>query len=182
MDLSALAKSLYQRRHAAVVVPYEPRMMNWEPVEHACHNNTDRYVRENPGCKTIRGWLVFDFTLGASIGWPPFFRFTAHSVVEDADGRLFDLTPSKASQRYPFLQHERPASEFDAFVAAVTRTSIIRCEAGCFRMPFAGARSARPCAIFAAGRVGRLAPLIVPLHERLGRRLNAEISVASHLN
>jgi hypothetical protein len=31
-------------------------------------------------------------------------RFTAHSVVERADGSLIDITPnSRASQRYPFI-------------------------------------------------------------------------------
>jgi hypothetical protein len=41
--------------------------------------------------------------------------FTAHAVVEDPAGRLFDTTPSKASQRYPFLRHEE---EFEAIIAA----------------------------------------------------------------
>ncbi len=119
IDLLAVMKSLYDRQQTAVVVPYElTSIKSGNPREHECHNNADRYVLENPGCKSIRGWLVFDYTMGALIGWRPFFRFTAHSVVERADGRLFDPTPSKASQRYPFLRHEGPESEFEAIVAA----------------------------------------------------------------
>ncbi len=48
----------------------------------------------------------------------PICRFTAHSLVEDPTGRLFDPTPSKASRRYPFLRHEGPEAEFMAIVEA----------------------------------------------------------------
>ena len=119
VDLLALKKSLYARRRAAVVVPCEPApMKSAKPREHECHINVDRYVLENPGCKSIRGWLVFDFTAMSLIGARPFFRFTSHSVVEAADGRLFDPTPSQASQRYPFLRHEGPEGEFEAIIQA----------------------------------------------------------------
>ena len=38
-------------------------------------------------------------------------QFVAHSVVESPDGTLVDITPSFASQRYPFIRH--PGSEKD---------------------------------------------------------------------
>ena len=41
-----------------------------------------------------------------------------YEPTERADGRLFDPTPTQASQRYPFLRHEGPESEFDAIIAA----------------------------------------------------------------
>jgi hypothetical protein len=91
-------------------VPYEPQtMVSGPPSEHECHNNVERWVSEHPDHKAVRGWLVFDL-LG---------RFTAHSVVEAPDGRLFDLTPAPlASQRYPFLRHHGPDIEFEAIVRA----------------------------------------------------------------
>jgi hypothetical protein len=86
-------------------------------------------VSEHPVHKSVRGWLVFDLTgneigrrmLSLALRLPvplPLCRFTAHSVVETPDGRLFDLTPSQASQRYPFLRHHEPDSELEAIVLA----------------------------------------------------------------
>jgi hypothetical protein len=109
IDLRALWQSLYARRAEAVVVPYEPRTVSsGPPTEHECHINVDRWVLEHPDHKPVRGWLVFNL-LG---------RFTAHSVAEAPDGSLFDLTPSRASRRYPFLRHQGPEGEFEAIVLA----------------------------------------------------------------
>jgi hypothetical protein len=109
IDLKALWMSLYARCEEAVVVPHEPRTMtSGPPTEHECHNNVDRWVLEHPDHKPVRGWLVFNLLC----------RFTAHSVVETPDGRLFDLTPARASQRYPFLRHRGPDDEFEAIVRA----------------------------------------------------------------
>ena len=89
VDLLALMNSLYDRRLMAVVVPYEPTSMKSDsPREGECHNNADRYVLENPDCKSIRGWLVFDNATALVFRSRPHFRFTSHSVVERADGRL----------------------------------------------------------------------------------------------
>jgi hypothetical protein len=121
IDLKALLPSLYARRQEAVVVPYEPQTMtSGPPTEHECHNNVDRWVLEQPNHKSVRGWLVFEWNETARLILPmlPLCRFTAHSVVEASDGRLFNLTPSKASRRYPFLRHHGPDGEFEAIVLA----------------------------------------------------------------
>jgi hypothetical protein len=121
-DLKTLATSLYARRQEAVVVPYEPQPMTSGPAsEHWCHENVDRWVLEHPDHRPVRGWLVFDWTgneLGVRILSLPLCRFTAHSVVETPDGRLFDLTPSRASQRYPFLRHHEADGDFEAMILA----------------------------------------------------------------
>jgi len=119
VDLNALKRSLYARRHQAVVVPYEAKTMmsGPPPTEHECHINTDRWVMEHADHKAVRGWLVFDYNR-ITYGLFRICRFTAHSVVETPDGKLFDLTPSKASQRYPFVRHEGPDDEFEAIVLA----------------------------------------------------------------
>ena len=94
------------------MVPYESRqMVNWKPSRHDCHNNSDKYAIENVGHQSVRGWLIFD---DSDVGQ---YRFLAHSVVEDPDRKLFDLTPSPAS-RQPFLRHEGVEGEFEAIVSA----------------------------------------------------------------
>jgi len=114
VDLRVLAQSLYARRDEAVVVPYEEKTMtDGPPSENECHINADRWVQEHRDHKTVRGWLVFDRLLGSRL-----CRFNAHSVVEAPDGRLFDLTPSRASRRYPFLRHEGPG-EFEEILGRI---------------------------------------------------------------
>jgi hypothetical protein len=109
---------LYERRHQAATIPFEAGTMeSGPPTEHECHNNTDRWVREHQDHKSVRGWLVIDYN-EATQGLFNNCKFIAHSVVEAPDGRLFDLTPSQASQRYPFLRHDGPEKEFVAFVQA----------------------------------------------------------------
>jgi hypothetical protein len=68
-------------------------------------------VLKNPADKGVRGWLVFDNFLMTRL-----CRFNAHSVVAAADGSLFDPTPSRASQRYPFLRHAGADAEFEALI------------------------------------------------------------------
>ncbi|HEV2398579.1 MAG TPA: hypothetical protein VGS27_16665 [Candidatus Sulfotelmatobacter sp.] len=78
------------------------------PVESACHQNADKWVKENPGTVVVRGWVTYaDF--GASIG------LTAHSVIRDRDGELADITPlenkrDRAGMR--FLSHVGTEQEF----------------------------------------------------------------------
>lgn len=118
IDIQALRVGLYARRYAAVTVPYFERSLTSGPArEKDCHNNVDRFVLENPDHKPVRGWLVFDFHQ-PPLWLFPVCRFTSHSVVEGPDGDLFDITPSKASRRYPFLRHEGPEGEFEAIVLA----------------------------------------------------------------
>jgi len=112
VDLLAIAESLYLRRASGVLVPCEPReTVNWKPSPRDCHRNSDRYAIENAGHQPVRGWLIFD---DSDIG---LYRFLAHSVVEGPDGKLFDLTPSRAP-RPPFVRHEGPEGEFEAIVIA----------------------------------------------------------------
>jgi hypothetical protein len=115
-ELQALATSLYARRAEAIVAPFTERSIgNWKPSEGQCHRNVDWWVLNNPKSKAVRGWLVFDFHK-TSMGLLRLVRFTAHSLIEDEDGTLHDITPSKASQRYPFIKHEGSEEEFISLV------------------------------------------------------------------
>src|SRR5215470_4637152 len=60
VDLVTIAASLHARRGTAAIVPYERRDLAWRPTPNDCHNNTDRFVLENAGYKSVRGWRVLD--------------------------------------------------------------------------------------------------------------------------
>jgi hypothetical protein len=59
--------------------------------------------------------MVFDYYT-TSQGRAPIVKFVAHSVLELDDGSLIDITPSAASQRYPFLRHHGSDEEFEDWV------------------------------------------------------------------
>jgi hypothetical protein len=102
-ELLELGKRLYGFRETAVIVPYvEKSSVDWIPVEQECHANVDNWALRNPTSKAVRGWMYFNL-LG---------MFTAHSIVEDENGVLLDITPSRAAQRYPFIRHPGSESEF----------------------------------------------------------------------
>lgn len=75
-----------------------------------CHHNVTEWCALEPTYKVVRGWLYFDLT-GCSVA-----RFVAHSVVRAEDGNLYDITPSNASQDYPFLEGNLSEGEFTKLV------------------------------------------------------------------
>jgi hypothetical protein len=112
VDPAAIAESLYQRRDSGVLVPYEPRDLDWSPRPNDCHNNTDRYVIENAGHRSVRGWRILDYS---DVGLA---RFLSHSVIEDAEGHLFDITPTPSRNPPRFLVHEGPEGQFEFLVTS----------------------------------------------------------------
>jgi hypothetical protein len=110
--LGDLARELFERRHDAAPVPFRDCSgPDFEPTRQDCHGNVDRWVRLNPDCQPIRGWLVIEHLDEG------YCRFVAHSVVRDAVGRLFDLTPPGMAARYPFIQHPHTGEEFTLMLA-----------------------------------------------------------------
>lgn len=88
MTRTEYEESVCHRLDGAVRVPYRKVFFadGSEPLPSACHQNADRWVQENRGAMVVRGWVTYaDF--GLSVG------LTAHSVVQDRDGQLFDITP-----------------------------------------------------------------------------------------
>lgn len=115
-DWKELARTLYERRSQAVDVPFvEKEVDGWKPRATECHRNADLYSLAIGGCRSVRGWMVFDYNT-ASRGLAPIVKFVAHSVLEFEDGTLIDITPSAASQRYPFLRHHGSDEEFEDWV------------------------------------------------------------------
>ncbi len=108
--IEAYFAALYARIGEAVPVPFESvSIEEWQPVISDCHNNAGRWAEHDAGRKVIRGWL----TWGLNEFWQS--TFIAHSVIEDRDGRLFDVTPiDPHTPRPDFLRHDGTAAEFDA--------------------------------------------------------------------
>ena len=108
------AAALYQRRHLAAFVPFVASATpQFQPADNDCHRNVDIWCKLHPDQTPVRGWLLFE--VFQHFG---FFRFTAHSVVRLPDGTLFDLTPSRASQRYPFLGDHLTEEEYVLLVSS----------------------------------------------------------------
>jgi len=79
----------------------------FQPAEQDCHHNVDLWRKGHPSHVPVRGWVVFEVYTPLGL-----CRFIPHSVVEDEDGVLFDITPSRASRRYPFLRDELTEEEY----------------------------------------------------------------------
>jgi hypothetical protein len=107
-----LVRRLWARRNTGAVVPYvEVSAGDWKPVPRYCHANVRRWVELNEAHKAIRGWLFFEFSLEMCP------QFVAHSVVEQPDGSLMDITPANVSSRiYPFIKHQGDPKEFDRLI------------------------------------------------------------------
>jgi hypothetical protein len=117
-ELLTIARRLYERRHSGIVVPY--KMVDSRHTEGDCHQNAGWWARDNAGCEVIHGWLVFDHEK-ASGGLISMVQFNPHSIIQTENGERYDVTPSRASTRYPFLDHE---GAHDDFVRIVESNSL----------------------------------------------------------
>lgn len=112
--LAELAADLHRFRAGAMLMrPYRRRVKGFDPHPHECHSNAEAWVALHPQHRVVRGWVVFDYQLSAI----PMVRFQAHSVVEDADGRLIDVTPREGSRPLPFLLHPDGNEMFELVVS-----------------------------------------------------------------
>ena len=84
----------------------------WQPQANMCHDNVTMWCDISPSYKPVRGWLYFD------LQDMPFVKFIAHSVVRTPAGELRDITPSNASQEYPFIESGLSNEEYEELVEA----------------------------------------------------------------
>jgi hypothetical protein len=100
-----------ERLSAAQVAPFkEVSIDDWRPEIGKCHENVDRWIEANPECTAVRGWVVY-----ACYG-DGMDSVSAHSVVKDADGQLFDITPvsdERVRQGMLFVPHEGDETSFN---------------------------------------------------------------------
>ena len=110
-ELQRLARRLYRRRGEGVIVPFvRVELDEWRPQEQDCHANVTYWVLgqlDREECKAVRGWLYLERSVR---GCP---SFVSHSVVETAEGKLIDITPSGAENRYPFIRHKGRAGTYE---------------------------------------------------------------------
>ena len=98
IDVNQYAKTLYSKvGEAAVLKRALIEGGDWAPEPNMCHHNVSMWCELRPEYQPVRGWLYFDLP-GLS-----YVKFVAHSAVRTPEGELFDITPSYASQDYPFI-------------------------------------------------------------------------------
>jgi hypothetical protein len=117
-DYTAYFQQLLERVNSAVTVPFREVQLNGgAPKLNDCHGNVDRYVKNHPGAKAVRGWLF----------WPPNgagqYNFMAHSGV-DEDGQLVDITPldrNTPREGLVFLKHLGAEEDFSVMKTPCSR-------------------------------------------------------------
>lgn len=120
VDVEAYGRRLLQRvADARTLRRAEITGGDWEPQPSRCHENVSVWCEMREGYTPVRGWLYFDLPGLA------FCRFVAHSAVRAPDGELYDITPSRASAEYPFV--EGGLSE-DEYADLVERRGISKLE------------------------------------------------------
>jgi hypothetical protein len=86
------------------------RLDSWIPKLGGCHENASRWVESHLGHKAVRGWLDVSF-----LALPPAKRFTAHSVVADENGDLFDVTLGASDPACDFIRHPGSDESFSYY-------------------------------------------------------------------
>jgi hypothetical protein len=91
MSRSDYERELCMRLSGAPLVPFKKVSLGkWLPAISKCHENVKAWVDAMREHSAIRGWVVCGPCLsGAYVG----VNLTAHSVVRDETGVLFDITP-----------------------------------------------------------------------------------------
>ncbi len=102
--------SVCVRLDQAVQVPFQKVTLNgWSPQVGGCHQNTDIWVSAKPAFEAVRGWVTYASFGGDSFG------LTAHSIVRDQNGMLFDVTPLEnedVRMSMRFIEHEGTPATF----------------------------------------------------------------------
>lgn len=111
IDVNEYAKTLYSRVGAAVSLKRATiEGGDWVPQPNMCHHNVSIWCQQMPDYTVVRGWLYFDLP-GLN-----YVKFVAHSAVRTPEGELFDITPSNASQDYPFIESDLGEEEYAELV------------------------------------------------------------------
>lgn len=77
-------------------------LRGFSSVRSKCHENVNRWCKENPGHNPMRGWLI-----SGTI-------FDKHSVVDRGSAGLLDITPLDGRSESHFLPHDGSQEEFEA--------------------------------------------------------------------
>ncbi len=106
--LKTYATRLYERiNEAAILTCADVGVGDWTPIKNDCHGNATTFCEHQQDHTPARGWLYFDYG-----GVTDRVQFLAHSAIQAPDGTLYDITPSSASQQYPFIIAEESEEEY----------------------------------------------------------------------
>ena len=117
-NLARYAASLFARMHECQMVNRQiVRIDNWQPHVNHCHSNALILEIYGEGYTAVHGWFLIDFD-----GTKDFVRFTAHSIVLNAQGRLLDVTPSyPGAPSFPFITANLTDIEYEAVLDALLK-------------------------------------------------------------
>lgn len=108
MDRAEYEATILARVGEGVRVPFrDVNIGEWKPLPNDCHNNVNTWVGARAGQTAVRGWLVESVC-----------SLTAHSVVRNQDGILYDITPFRdESLRLNFIEHRGEEAIFNQMKA-----------------------------------------------------------------
>jgi hypothetical protein len=111
LDVDEYAKTLCSRLGEAVTLKRAViEGGHWEPQPNMCHHNVSIWCQHRTDHKPVRRWLYFDLPGLSHV------VFVAPSAVRTPEGELFDITPSNASQDYPFVNSDLSEDEYAELV------------------------------------------------------------------
>lgn len=112
-ELERCASILFSRLSERVVVSkLDIIVREWRPTENECHFNARYLTLLDPTYKPVHGWLYIE-----GLDALGFVRFASHSVVEDSDGILFDITPCNSdTTKFGFIRSRLSSDLYDKLV------------------------------------------------------------------
>lgn len=118
-EINRYAQSLFDRINEAVMLKRaEIKGGDWEPHANNCHHNVSIWCEHNGEFEPVSGWFYFDLP-GLN-----YVKFVAHSAVRTPEKELFDITPSNASQDYPFISGRLGEEEYASLVESIENGEI----------------------------------------------------------
>lgn len=117
--LRQYASYLFSRIDKAEHLAFIPVEINGQsPAPNDCHENARAFVLLNPIYKIVYGWICVDGGLESSS-----IDFIAHSVIQDINGNLYEITPIYSIESRPFLTAELNDHDFADIVIELDRLS-----------------------------------------------------------
>ena len=122
MDRAAYEVDICRRWPGAEKVPFRHVVMkDGRPRANECHPNVDAWVMTHADCTAVRGWVTYLDYGDQGV------QLTAHSVVQGADGQLFDITPLGDERVRPFMRFVRHMGDDGSFSAQRLQNLFITC-------------------------------------------------------
>jgi hypothetical protein len=130
MNRAEYEAAICRELQSARVVDFKKVSMgDWIPAPNDCHKNVERLIADLPGHSAVRGWVVYkECIVGTTLG----LEVTAHSVVRDPAGNLFDITPVHDERQRSSMRFVRHIGE-EAVFWELERVNCCICCPGCAR-------------------------------------------------